>query len=63
LNFAPTEETVLRQLWPLVSKGGVVLLDDYGQTGPQNETMTRLAQELGVEILTTGSAQGIIIKS
>ena len=62
LNYAPTEEVVLRQLWPLISRGGVVLLDDYGQTGPQNETMTRVARELGVEILTTGSAQGILIK-
>jgi len=62
LNYAPTEEAVLRRLWPLISTGGIVLLDDYGQTGSQNETMSKVAKDLGVEILTTGSAQGIIIK-
>ncbi|MDA2956060.1 MAG: class I SAM-dependent methyltransferase [Actinomycetota bacterium] len=62
LNYAPSEEQVLRKLWPLISNGGIVLLDDYGQTDEQNETMNRVAQELGVQILTTGSSQGIIIK-
>ena len=63
LNYAPSEEQVLRKLWPLISNGGIVLLDDYGSTDEQNETMNRVARELGVQILTTGSSQGIIIKS
>ena len=62
LNFAAAEETVLSKLWPLVVEGGIVLLDDYGQTDSQNETHTRIAKQFGVEILTTGSAQGVIIK-
>jgi len=62
LNYAPSEEQVLRKLWPLISRGGIVLLDDYGQTDEQNQTMNRVAHELGVQILTTGSSQGIIIK-
>jgi hypothetical protein len=37
-------------------------LDDFGQTDAQNETHTRLAKQFGVEILTTGSSQGIIVK-
>ena len=62
LNFAPAEEKVLLRLWPLVVEGGVVLIDDYGQTDAQNETHSRLAKQFGVDILTTGSAQGVIIK-
>jgi hypothetical protein len=63
LNYAPVEQEVLSRLWPLVTKGGIVLLDDYGQNEEQNRAMNRVARELNFQILTTGSAQGIIIKS
>jgi hypothetical protein len=63
LNFARVEQQVLRRLWPLMTAGGIVLLDDYGQNEEQNHAMNEVARELGVQILTTGSAQGIIIKS
>ncbi|MFM7082137.1 MAG: TylF/MycF/NovP-related O-methyltransferase, partial [Actinomycetota bacterium] len=62
LNFAKVEQQVLRRLWPLITAGGIVLLDDYGQNEEQNHAMNEVARELGVQILTTGSAQGIIIK-
>ena len=62
LNYAPAEEEVLLKLWPRITDGGMVLFDDYGQTDSQNETHNRLAKQLGVKILTTGSAQGIIVK-
>jgi hypothetical protein len=63
LNYAPVEQQVLSRLWPLVTKGGIVLLDDYGQNEEQNREMNRVARKLNFQILTTGSAQGIIIKS
>jgi len=63
LNFATVEQDVLRRLWPLMTPGGIVLLDDYGQNEAQNRAMNEVAIELGVQILTTGSAQGIIVKS
>ena len=63
LNFASVEQEVLRRLWPLVTPGGIVLLDDYGQNPEQNQAMNEVARELGFQILTTGSAQGIIVKS
>jgi len=63
LNFAKVEQDVLRRLWPQITPGGIVLLDDYGQNETQNRAMNEVARELGVQILTTGSAQGIIIKS
>ncbi|MFM8957816.1 MAG: TylF/MycF/NovP-related O-methyltransferase [Actinomycetota bacterium] len=63
LNHAPVEQQVLRRLWPLMTKGGIVFLDDYGQNKEQNAAMNEVARELDFQILTTGSAQGIIIKS
>lgn len=62
LNFASTEQNVLRKLWPKISSGGMVLLDDFGTNELQNVAMTEVAEEFGVRILTTGSAQGIIVK-
>ena len=62
LNFAEVEVAVLRLLWPRITPHGVVLLDDYGQNDAQNQAMNQLAKELKFQILTTGSAQGIIIK-
>ena len=46
-----------------MTKGGIVFLDDYGQNREQNHAMNEVARELDFQILTTGSAQGIIIKS
>jgi hypothetical protein len=64
LNNAPPEIFGLRSLWPNIPPGGVVLLDDYGYRGyeKQGEAMDLLAQELGFDILTVPTGQGIIIK-
>jgi O-methyltransferase len=64
LNYSPPEVFGLRYLWPLIPKGGVVLLDDYAQANhvPQYEPMNRLAEELGFDILSTPTGQGIILK-
>jgi len=55
-----------RRLWPLMTLGGVVLLDDYGG-GPayrlQKEAFDALAKELGFHILALPTGQGLIIKS
>jgi hypothetical protein len=63
LNFAPVEQEVLRRLWPLVTKGGIVLLDDYGSNAQQNKAMIEIAEELDFRILSTGTSQGIIVKA
>ena len=64
LNNAPPEIFGIRSLWPNIPPGGVVLLDDYGYRGyeKQGEAMDLLAQELGFDILTTPTGQGVIIK-
>lgn len=62
LNHSIAECDSLRFFWPKIVDGGIVLLDDYGTDATQNEAMNSLAAEFGVQILTTGSAQGIILK-
>lgn len=62
LNHSVAECEALLFLWPKIVSGGIVLLDDYGQDRMQNEAMNSLAADFGVKILTTGSAQGIILK-
>lgn len=63
LNHAPAEIAAVRHLWPLLQRGGMMLLDDYAQVLEQNQAMNQLAEELQFNILTTASGQGIVIKS
>ena len=62
LNNAAAEVGALRFFWPKVVKGGIIVLDDYGQVLEQNQAMAALSNELGFSILTTGTGQGIIVK-
>ena len=62
LNHSTAECEALRYFWPMIVSGGVVLLDDYGSNTTQNDAMNSVAAEFGVRILTTGSAQGIVLK-
>lgn len=65
LNAAQPEEQALRQLWPAVVKGGLVLLDDYANRGAeiQNSAMEDVAADLGVPILSLPTGQGLMMKS
>jgi len=66
MNSAEPEIAAVRQLWPRLVAGAVVLLDDYGG-GPaytlQKNTFDALAQELGFKILALPTGQGLIIKT
>jgi len=62
LNHSSAECDALRYFWPKIVNGGIVLLDDYATDTTQNDAMNSVAAEFGVRILTTGSAQGIILK-
>lgn len=64
LNSHVVEATCLKQLWPKLLPGSVVLLDDYAHVNSerQYEAMNACARELGISILTLASGQGIIIK-
>jgi hypothetical protein len=64
MNCPEPEIYGLRTLWGRISRGGVVLLDDYAYSGfeSQYEAMNNLSREIGFDIQTTASGQGIIIK-
>jgi hypothetical protein len=64
MNRPDPEIYGLRTLWDRLSRGGVVLLDDYAYEGyePQYKAMNDLSREIGFDILTTATGQGIIIK-
>ncbi len=66
MNNAVPEVAALERLYPLVSIGGIVLLDDYAYVGYeyQNEQMNKLCASLGIEspiALPTG--QGLLIRT
>jgi hypothetical protein len=64
LNDADTETDLLRQLWPSVSTGAVVIVDDYANRGEEwaYARHNELFRELGVDVLTTPSGQGLVVK-
>ncbi len=64
LNAPEIETACLKILWEKILPGGVVLIDDYAYAGFEYTYVlfNELAKELGVQILTTASGQGIIVK-
>jgi cephalosporin hydroxylase len=65
MNCAPPEIAALRFIWPKLSPGAVVLLDDYAYNGyeAQKFAMDRLAAEIGFTILSLPTGQGLIVKT
>jgi O-methyltransferase len=65
LNHADPEEYVFRNFWPLVIKGGIVILDDYLAINREKQKlrMDNLSKELNFSILSCPSGQGIIVKN
>ncbi|AIU05668.1 methyltransferase [Mycolicibacterium smegmatis] len=64
MNCAPPEVATLRYFWPRLSPGAFVLLDDYANRGrdEQRVAMDEVASELGVQICTLPTGQGLLIK-
>lgn len=64
MNHPAPEVFGIRHLWPLMPKGAVMLLDDYAYSGfeAQYQADNELAKELGFDILSTPTGQGIVIK-
>lgn len=65
LNAAHPEVEALRFFWPRLEQGAVVVLDDYGFKGHevQKAALDALCVELGTEIFSLPTGQGLIIKS
>ena len=64
MNAVYPEVEALRYFWPRLSRGAWVILDDYAQTGreEQKRGMDALAEELGFEIFSCPTGQGVIVK-
>ncbi len=64
LNHAAVEAFGIRQLWPRMAQGAILLLDDYAHKGhdTQYAAMNTVAAELGFALLSTASGQGIAVK-
>ena len=65
MNAVYPEVEALRYFWPRLTRGGWVILDDYGQPGreEQKQGMDRLAAELRIEIFSSPTGQGVLIKA
>jgi hypothetical protein len=64
MNCAYAEIEALRFFWDRMSRGGVVLLDDYSRKDyePVGEAVDEMAAGLGAEIASLPTGQGLIIK-
>ncbi len=65
LNGVVAEEAALSHFRPLLSQGGVVLLDDYGWRGheAQKAAHDEFAAAQGLQVLSMPTGQGILIKA
>lgn len=63
MNCAAPEVVALREFWPRLSRGAVVLLDDdaYAGFAPQKLAIDALAGELGAPVLALPTGQGMIV--
>jgi hypothetical protein len=64
MNIAYPERRAIEYFWPKVVSGALVVLDDYGWQGheEQRATMVEFARSAGVEILALPTGQGLLIK-
>lgn len=64
LNAAQPEIDSLELMWPMLSAGALVVLDDYAFPGheAQQSAHDELARRLGYRILTLPTGQGLIIR-
>lgn len=63
LNSAVPERMALEYFWPRMTKGGIIVHDDYGQGGfeEQREMFDKFCQEKGLAILPMPTSPGIVI--
>lgn len=64
MNIVAPEIAAIRHFWDKLSPGAPVVLDDYGwqSYAPQKEAMDGFAAEVGCEILTLPTGQGLLLK-
>ena len=64
LNYAEAEVYSLKNFWKNISKGGIVILDDFAYIGRERQSyyINKLSKKMGFNILIVPSGQGIIVK-
>jgi len=64
MNIAAPERAAISHFWPKLTRGAVVILDDYGWAPYylQKQQHDEFARQQGVEILMLPTGQGMIIK-
>lgn len=64
MNAALPEYEAATFFWPRIVEGGVVLMDDYCNSGypQQHEYLTKFAAGVGASILALPTGQGLIVK-
>jgi len=64
LNDAQAEAWALQSIWPRISTGGIVVLDDFANLGMESTRirLSNLSHEIGFEILSLPSGQGLVIR-
>lgn len=64
MNCAAPEKAALEYFWPQMVSGGVILLDDYGWRGYENQKRVHddFARSVGHEVLPLPTGQGLIIR-
>ncbi len=64
MNCAAPEVAAISQLWPKLSPGAIILLDDYAYFGftPQRLAMDEFAATMGIQVCSLPTGQGLIIK-
>jgi hypothetical protein len=65
MNCAAPEIAAFRHFWPLLSPGAIVLLDDYGWAGheEQRDAFDALSRELEFTILSLPTGQAVIVRT
>jgi O-methyltransferase len=64
MNCAFPEVEALKYFWPKLEPGGIVVLDDYGWPGAENQKKAAddFASSVGVRVLSLPTGQGMLIK-
>jgi hypothetical protein len=64
MNIAYPERKAIEYFWPKLATGALIVLDDYGWRGyeEQKTAMDEFARGAGVEVLTLPTGQGLLVK-
>jgi hypothetical protein len=65
LNNATAERPCIETLWPKLSQGAIVVIDDYAHKGhrPQYDMWNDFGAKVGCPIVTLPTGQGLMIKA